>query len=511
MVRLAFPELNLDSHLDNDCVSYPVIKMFILMLICFMKCISMLTSHYSCNCSLYYYYSYYTNSTHDNRHLEILFTYYFLRVLSNRFIILQLTIIDGELDNKVMEEKTVSHETKANTGTYCSINLYIISYLYLCYTNITQSYLVIHVYVYIIISNNMCPTIYLIFNYLSIIIVLQFIRKTYMYAHILFTITMLSEILKCCLSAVLLFAVHVIIIIFTTICSINIMLYLYSKYVLHEGVELFCAHGAESIEGSNNKCIMYYKKISVMIINVHLHACISIHTYSINYQDHYSHIYFLGPSGRNGILYILFLCHSKVGEFLFILIEMHALIYIIYAYMKNYSLVKYCITRLQLGLISISIYAHEDIGVCVLYNICVVEGFIHRGITLMCNPPPACTYYIMFTFADLPDIDNINIWCNSFVHACDYMNLQIIIQCLLYMYTAYAIRVMRRMRVDRKCMYMFLRREWLGYQNYTEDISMYINYYSTELQYLRTKGVLRGVGGVRSTHISVFLTNIDHG
>ena len=368
----------------------------------------------------------------------------------------------------------------------------------------------------------MCPTICLIFNYLSIMISLKFIRKTYMYAHkhILFTITMFSERFKCCLSAVLLFAVHVTIIIFTTICSINIMFYLYSKYALHEGVKLMCAHGAESFEGSNNKCIMYFKKISVIIINVHLHVCIIIHSYLINYLDHYSRTRCLCPSGGNCILYVLFLCRGEVGEFLYIFMEMHALIYIIYAYIKN-SFVKYCITRLQLGLISISIYAHEDIDMCVLYNICVVEGFIHRGITLTCNPPPAGIYYIIiFTFDDLSDIDNINIWRNSFVHACDYMIVQIIIQCipnvfnmcLLYMYTAYAIRVMRRMRVGRKCIHMFLRRNCLGCQNYTEDISMYINYYSTELQYLeRTKGVFRGVGGLCSTRFGVFLTDIDYG
>ena len=134
MVRPAFPELNLDFHLDIDCVSYPVIKMFISLIIWSMNCISMLTSHYhSCNCSLHY-----TNSTHDNRHLEILFSYYFLRVLSNEFITLQQIIIGDELENKIMQEKTVFHETKTNTSTHCSIHLFIISYLYLCYTNITQ-------------------------------------------------------------------------------------------------------------------------------------------------------------------------------------------------------------------------------------------------------------------------------------------------------------------------------------------------------------------------------------
>ena len=160
--------------------------------------------------------------------------YFLLRDLSNIIIFLsQLIIVDHEVENKYIHEPTVSHVTNPIHDTYCSINLLIILYRYLYYAN-------------------MCHIICLIFNYPTTIT--QCIRKVYMYARklILFTITMLSKRFKCYLSAVLLFAVHVIIMIFTTIYSINIRFYLCSNYVSHARVEIIHVHGVESFEGSNN-------------------------------------------------------------------------------------------------------------------------------------------------------------------------------------------------------------------------------------------------------------------
>ena len=194
-----------------------------------------------------------TDITHRNCHPEMLALYFLLRDLSNIIILLsQLTIVVHELENKYIHESTVSHVTNPIRGIYCSINLFIILHRYLFYANIAQTIHVIHVYTYTIIANNVCPIICLIFNYPTTIT--PCFSKPYMYARkpILFTINMFSERFKYYLSAVLLFAVHVIIMIFTTICSINIRFYLCSNYVSHARVEIIHVHGVESFEGSNN-------------------------------------------------------------------------------------------------------------------------------------------------------------------------------------------------------------------------------------------------------------------
>ena len=180
-----------------------------------------------------------------------------------------------------------------------------------------------------------------------------------------------------------------------------------------------------------------------------------------------------------------------------------------------------CITRLQLGLISVSIYAHGDIGLCVLYNICVVAGFIHGGITITCNAPHAAgTYHItIFSFINLPIMINTNIVYYNVINACICTVVQISMQSIPKVfniwlpYIDYIILVLRRMRVSKNCIHFFLPQKCLGYQGYIKDMSTHILYYSTELKCLaRTKGVLRGVGDLNiSPRIGVFLTYSDYG
>ena len=88
--------------------------------------------------------------------------------------------------------------------SYTVIHL-LISCRYLYYTNVAQSYLVIHAHVYMIIDNSACPIICLIFDYPSTIISFKYSIKAYMYAHkhIKYKhskFTMLYERFKCSLS-----------------------------------------------------------------------------------------------------------------------------------------------------------------------------------------------------------------------------------------------------------------------------------------------------------------------
>ena len=68
-------------------------------------------------------------------------------------------------------------------------------------------------------------------------------------------------------------------------------------------------YGVESFEGSNNnKCRMYYNKLSVMIINVHLHVAIIIYAYFVNYLDHFFLIHFVRKIAYLTVIRVIIIC-----------------------------------------------------------------------------------------------------------------------------------------------------------------------------------------------------------